>query len=496
MKVELVITPTNEPRVFSNVSRILTSNLLANDKLDVIFNSSTIKSFFEVDKKSVRLENELSYNYRKYKLIKKGWMSHFYTAESSRIFKKKYMDSFKYNTILYSAGSNGLFDTDIIATLLKNGFRVVVGGQYVHLFKINTLMYYLRDIFSVPKKYLKNIIFVRGFLDKTTDLYKIVKDWKNIEIENFDIKSIWECEDDYIPDVLKQMGKMDFVKIKDPNLWQYYGAMSVLFRSGCFWKKCAFCTYSRIRKSNLIKNINPEYIAECIVNTAKKYNTNSLYVGDDYFTFNKNIIRILEILKENNILVSVFSGIRLLVNEKYASNIGKYCKNVRLGIENVNDFTLKRINKGYTYKDVLKAFENMKKYFPKELYIRPNFIMDLPFKNKEQIIRNYKRLKDIKIDMANNGFLNFSYKSNFLTIPKSNRDKLVDGKYIVESDKSKYKNGNYLIKRILKESGFDYSDLLWGSYKINYKRFDENGKELDSDINFLSLSDINFLLNN
>lgn len=495
MKVDYIVNPTNDIRILTNANRILSSNLMENDKLDVNFNSINISNFFNSMKEVKKMEDILEKTDEKMSALKK-WVGKYSFREISCIeFKKVILDHIKNDIILYSA-SAGQEDLDVISLLLKNGNRVVVGGSGVSTFSISFIRRLLESVYNCSKKLLNNVIFVEGLVNSETDIHEIIINWKDIRLESRDC--FWGTKSHYSKylHIIEALCKSNGLPFNNKNnIWSMFGAVCVPFKSGCWWRKCNFCIYPSIKDGiNYLKNLEPEYIADRIIDITKILNTKNIYITNDYFVFNKKTKKILQILKDNNIKPCVYTGIKLLTNDKYASNMAEYFGGIKMGLESVNDFTLKTINKGYTKKDILIAFNNIKKYFKKDAYINPNVILDLVSLGENEVLDDFSLLRDIKIDMKENGFDHFFYNFNILCIIKRIKDRILDGKLMVENnDKYKSTTGKFLLRELFEKGNIHIPKESWATYKQDYKRFGIDGKEMRSDIDIMKIEDMKYL---
>ena len=173
--------------------------------------------------------------------------------------------------------------------------------------------------------------------------------------------------------------------------------------------------------------------------------------------------------------------------------MAEYFDGMRIGMESVNDFPLQRIRKGYMKKDILKAMENIKKYSHKKSLICSNIIMNLMSLGEDEILKDYAFLRDMKLDMIQNGFEYFFYNYSNLTISHTIKDKIIDGKLIRENNEERSTTGNYYIREVMKKGNIHIPRENWGTLKQDYNRFDVNGNELKSDIDTIPLEDIEFL---
>jgi hypothetical protein len=65
---------------------------------------------------------------------------------------------------------------------------VIIGGSLLNSYTFQEI----RDIVFLiaEKKYMKNLMIVKGYVDLTTDLYKMVREWKDVEITENDFYNL------------------------------------------------------------------------------------------------------------------------------------------------------------------------------------------------------------------------------------------------------------------------------------------------------------------
>lgn len=492
MKVDFLMTPGSEPRVFNLASRILSSNLRNNDKLDTSFNMHHVASYFKAMTHVSEYRQKIYDINENFGIVDRAWWSWVVILKATELFKEGILKTIKSDTVLFSSYC-GASDLVIIDYLLREGLRVVAGGGITAISSGKLfgeeVKENLRCFYKTPEKLLKNLIFVKGYVDKNTDLHSVVKNWQNVELGPPTSKGMWDCDEDYATNYLFILDKLlephNIQMNRRSGVWEYAGCASMIFRLGCWWRKCAFCVHPKIKDLDILNDVDPEYVTEKIKYMTDAYGTNNIYIYDDYFIFNRKSEAVLASLKETNIKTCVYSGVTLMKNKKYAEKIAKYCAGVKIGLESTSDFTLDRITKGYKRADIIEAFKNIKRVFSdqKDAYIAVNLIMDLPVKNEEDLKDNYRFLNDLKQDMLDSGYKRFFYCPRYLQVLEPNRDKMIDGKYLVESETNPI--GRLLVKEIIQKCGISGLDnRLWEtSYTIPFKRYSETGKVIDSDIN-------------
>ena len=401
LKVKYCTSPlTNDQSTMAN--RILTSNLLRDDRLDVSF-YSPVECYNIYSKKALE-NNRFGYSIR-------TWNEWLRCSLASKEYPKRFVELLNTDIVLFSS-LYGSFDIPFIKEMLDSGIKVIVGGNN-------------------PNIKHKNLIYVGGYVDLTTDLYKIINDWKDVKITENDFSTFWKCNDDCID-----------------------SSQSIfLLNNNCWWRKCRFCTYN--------DGVNfDDAPAEEIANNILRVGNDSVWIANDYFIFNRKNKEILKILKDNNKHVSIFSGIKLLKNNRYLDNVIEYVDYIKVGVEGGTDFSLSYMNKGYTVDDVYDVFSTIP-----DITISFNIIVDFPQRNEKEIIKNYETALEWKRILNNVQVVGPSLALF--------DERCIDGKFIRKTEKAT-SGRNYI---------FDSLNIECDN--IPFDRYDEDGNILKSDFDIV-----------
>lgn len=484
MKVTFSPSLCQEVDTFPVSNRVISEILNRDDRIDAKMNSSlfltynrSFKSHLDIYKNNPILEE-------KFKGIR-------YITNIMRLFEstkhsKILIDSIDKDSecLLYSAGGS-MYDFLIIRDLLQHGIKVLAGGSMFFFVTFSEFRKKLKK-FGCTRSELKNLIMVKGYADLTTDLYKIITDWKDVEIKSNDLSTILDCSFDYIQpiaDIYEKVRHSSGKRMTDLSWQDSY--VNFIFNNKCFWNKCRFCTYSTSGDFDCASDASPEYIIEHIVNTMKLYKANQLFIVDDYFLPTKKNTQIIKTLSEkHDIRIGIYSGIRMLIHKEYTKTIGKYCSHIKVGMESTSDFALEWTNKGFTNADIKVALDNIIKYADKRLTVQINLIFDLPMRDKEDIITHFQNVYDYKEKMITNGFNIWNYSPKLLIVSKN--DKMVDNKYLVDCSLE----DDHVIGRMRLWKYYTQYGLIDRNIALKFgrpiKRLDVNGNVLPSDFNYLS----------
>jgi len=306
-----------------------------------------------------------------------------------RIFHKEFIKNniHKVETEYVLLTMGNFYEVFFLIELLKVGKKVVIGGPLTKLYNLKTI----REMVSVNggESHLNNLLIVRPYINETIDLFDVIKKWEDIgddikyNIESLYLKSVDDSYYKFIPEF-----KINNIKVNQ---------ISIYLSTYCAWGKCNFCTYIPDNSLQFYSKDNLEETIQTTIDLLNRYNIKKLMFGNPEFYFNKDNIKILEMLKANNIKVIILSGIKLLNNDHYFNNLIKYHEIIDYiitGIESLDDFSLKLLGKSHTFNDVIKAasrliiFNNTTNNPIKLIGL---YMANLATKNNQHVIDNYNR---------------------------------------------------------------------------------------------------------
>jgi hypothetical protein len=458
-------------------SRALTQNLMDNDRFDHSFSPAILTIPPKVLKylKSTILNVE--------KRGKERYLESSYMKFLKHVIAQRYSDDLL-NTIKgdYLFYSMSQFDFTIISKILNAGVRVVAGGCEVNMnsFEDTRKKFVL---WGTKEKNLKNLLLIKGTITPRTELYNIVKSWKDTCIPNERLEDIYLAKNDYLRTKPMLRIKKIVDKHIDSDVFKEYvwpnGVLSIIFSSKCLWGKCRFCMYNVLDDIDFIKNLSAEEIIDAVWETCRNTNCYTIFFADDYLYFNKKREKVISTLVDRGCRFICQSGIKLLANERYAEKAMKYFYMFSIGLESASDFTLKQFNKGITWKDIQKAHENLKKYYNNNTFTT-NIIVDGPVESIEDANLNYRRLLDLKQDLESHN-MKVIHTISILAIDNEKMMSEFEALgHIKRAEQGKELSGKVrLVKELQK-----YVDLPYGWAEHNdlpYERIDKYGNILDSD---------------
>lgn len=480
MKVSFTLGAGQDIRINNISSRVLTENLNRNPNFDVTFLNYNITSHLNTDRKIPEFMDKME----KHPILREcftGWFNLFKVSWSNYHHVDFLLNELKTEYLFFSC-SLLKYEFYQIAQILNHGVKVIIGGALLntHSFKE------ARDIIStmVEEKYMKNLLIIKGYVDLTTDLYKIVQKWEDFEITKNDFSTFWECTDDYITDKIKRLQKfekhIDLSSLE--GIYPYRYSVFILDNK-CWWGKCRFCIYPFFNQIDFTGGASVNKISDNIITTVRNHGKNSIFFANDYFQFTPKYKQIMQNLVDEDIRIVIFSGIQSLQNKEFLDNVNKYVSSIKLGLESFSDFSLKYINKGYTYAEIQNTLKLIKNHLNKDIFFLTNLIVDLPINSKEEIIRNYERAWEFKKEMIDAGF-KFNYSSKILTVGNDTREQFIDNKFIKVDYETDNISGRYLLFKYFREMGV-IKDDLYKDMSLPLLRFDENGNELSTDFNYI-----------
>lgn len=280
-------------------------------------------------------------------------------------------------------------DLLIVRHLLNIKKKVVIGGP---LITIGLSSVFIRQFLSNmgvdQSKLTNNLIIVSGNVDLKTDLFGIIKNWKDAAITNNDYGTTFDCERDFLKE-------------------HYHGQPQIPLHLGfsnrCWYGKCKFCTYRELPQMDFLKTVGDEKVIGYIRKMMNTLGTTHIRFIDSYF--NTTSPRVQNILRRiNDYDITVYTGITLLKNKNYIDFINDHVNCLLIGLESASNFSLNYINKGYTYEDIETAVKNIIKYLNKNIFLEISIILDLPCEDANDVAANYKKIAEIKERLTGEGF--------------------------------------------------------------------------------------------
>jgi len=280
-------------------------------------------------------------------------------------------------------------DLLMVRHLLNTEKKVVIGGPLITIgLSPAFIRQFLCNMGVNQSKLSSNLIIVSGNIDLKTDLYGIIRDWKDAAITENDYGTTFECERDF--------------------LREYYDGQSQIpvhlgFSNRCWYGKCKFCTYRELPPMDFLKTAGDTKVIEYIRKMMNTLGSTHIRFIDSYFhTTSPAVKNILRQISDYDI--TIYTGITLLKSKPYIEFINDYVNCLLIGLESTSDFSLDYIDKGYTYKDIKEAINNMINYLDRRIFLEISIIIDLPSRDGGDIENNYRKISEIKERLISEGF--------------------------------------------------------------------------------------------
>jgi radical SAM superfamily enzyme YgiQ (UPF0313 family) len=172
-----------------------------------------------------------------------------------------------------------------------------------------------------------------------------------------------------------------------------YSFGNIFASRGCPYS-CIFCSshymwYKRVRYRS------PENIIAEIKHVQNKYRTNWFIFEDDTFTLKKSFVEAIcdGILSEHLDIEWLCETRADMLSHELVRKMKKAgCKAVSIGVESGDEYTLRRIKKGITLKDIRKAKRILKE---NEIELRAFFMIGFPWETRAGIYKTVALMKEL-----------------------------------------------------------------------------------------------------
>ncbi|MBW1735598.1 MAG: hypothetical protein JRF51_14120 [Deltaproteobacteria bacterium] len=493
MKVTYIYPPLFKP-FYPMATRIITENLLRNKDIEVDFSDIPVTTYVsgtadriyhEIMKKAAHRAspNVLSFLSQKYMVY-----NIFYVFMAQGYFDEFILvDPDSEYTILTCLN---FCDLLILKHLLQKGKRVVLGGPLINIGLSPTFIRRFMELMGVePRKLRDNLIVVSGNIDLTTDLYRIIKEWKDTAITGNSYGTVYECRQDFLKDLYQEPGTVP---------------VHMGFSNHCWYGRCRFCTYRELPRMNFLDGREADQTVLSIHRLMNYFGSDRIRFIDSYFRRNSPLVQeILEQIGEYHI--TVYTGITLLKDRRYIEFLNRHVNCLLIGLESTSDFSLRQVDKGYTWADIETAVDNIISRMNRDIFLEISIILDLPSRDREDVRANYRKIAQLKERLTGEGF-RVAFHMNILSL-FPNLELLTTGAGLLScSTDGSHVDGatgkNHIIgvlrrcgmdrtlklpsKAVLRDEDNPYS-LLYGyiSSDVTIVRRDVNGNVLPSDLDLM-----------
>lgn len=450
MKVTYTYPPLFKP-FYPMATRIMTENLRQNKNLSVDFSDMPVKTFGsnvptalynEILKKATPRfsDNVISFMNQKYMLY-----NVFYVFMAHGYYDGLILETPESEYVIVTCIN--FCDLLIVAHLLGSGKKVVLGGPLVNIGLSPTFIRKLLQQMGVDRFCLRdNLIIISGNVDLTVDLYKIIKEWQDQKITQNDYRTVYDCREDFLQ--AHYQGR-EAIPV-------HFG-----FNNWCWYGKCKFCTYKELPKMDFLAGMTCDHAVSAIDEIMETFDARHMRFIDSYFRPHAPVVQ--EIFEEiSHYHITIFTGITLLKDKNYIEFVNDKVDCLLIGLESTSDFTLKHVAKGYRYRDIEQAVENMIRYLDRRIFLEISLILDLPYRDKEAVRENYRRVLALKDRLDDAGFRVAVHMNILSVFPNLSlfyaQDSLLSRSFD-PSDAAISSGKNYLI-HILRESGMDQPSRL------------------------------------
>ncbi|MFO7986369.1 MAG: hypothetical protein R6U38_10910 [Desulfatiglandaceae bacterium] len=392
MKVTYIYPPLFKP-FYPMATRILTENLLRNPHLEVEFSAIPVSTYqSEVDQKLYdtimsKARSQFSPNVVAFMEQKYMVYNVFYVFMAHGYFDEYILE--QYDTDIQIVSVLNFCDLLIVKHLLQMGKKVVLGGALINIKLSHSFVRRFLQAMGVPAaKLQENLIIVSGNIDLTTDLYAIISAWKDTEIRSNDYGTVYDCERDFLRQYYRAT----------PSTPVHFG-----FNNRCWYGKCKFCTYRELPAMDFLTHIEKDRIVRYVHDMMQTCGSRQLRFIDSYYRCNSaHVEDILNQIADYNI--TIYTGIMLLKNKAYIEFINRHVNCLLIGLESTSDFSLKYVDKGYTYADIEMAVDQIIRYLNRDVFLEISIIVDLPGQDAADIRKNYEQIAALRERLANEGF--------------------------------------------------------------------------------------------
>lgn len=482
MDLTYMLTPTTTYIVHTQASSIMAENLMNDSRLNVRFNVDILTFNFNIVKEKNRIIEEIGDNPRNAFEVycqnsRQNLLRAIASSQSNSVeFIESSIKNIKTELVLVTTWT--IYNLPYVKYLLDHGKRVAMGGSFCNAYSIDRIRDVLKNMGSTEEQ-LKNLIIVKGYIGSKTDIYKIIKDWKDIEIPNYDFLDRWESTGDYMKKYL------ELVKRARGGMPTYY---SVTFDNNCWYNKCKFCKIRDKVQPDFIKETSAQQVYENIAQNMREYGSTHMVLYDFYFLFTEKNKEILSKLRKDGFRIFVLSGIIKLMDQRYLENVNRYVDGLSVGLESTTDFSLNYINKGYGWKEIQESMEQMRKYLDKDKIVRYLTILDLIMKDKQEIIDKYDNLVEMGDRLTGYGFESVGFSATSLQMfPDVAIIKNTNHLKILKDNKNSTSSGVWYVYDYLGKH-FGIKNDVVADMMMPFERYDIDGNLLKSDFEYIDIN--------
>lgn len=283
--------------------------------------------------------------------------------------------------IVYINCEYGLLKTCVeISEKLSEKCKVIVGGTFINY------LYTSRELIKCKRLPFDYISIGEPEVDVINICQK-----RNIYAKEYIGKALVFCSK-----MNNNLDALPFPRWDMFDLSKYDGGLYLLASKSCKYNRCYFCD-ERLIWGNSFRYRTVENIIAEIEQDVKKYNVNSFFFWDASILSYPFLEKLCEQIIEKKLKISWTALVRAdEVNERIVELMKKAgCVSIEIGIESLNEYMLKKVNKGEKIEDIIRAIEILKKY---EIIIEGSFVVGFPGETVESARTTIKEAIKLGLD--------------------------------------------------------------------------------------------------
>jgi radical SAM superfamily enzyme YgiQ (UPF0313 family) len=387
--VSFLLSPTTAITWYPPASRVLTSALLGNSRLQVTLSDAPVNVFLD----SFRQHRRALHGRTETDALESYARLPFRVAPHLDVATGRYDDRVLASlpTELVLLSSLSIFDLFVVKRLLDAGKRVLLGGNLTSLYSPSQLRALLVELGADRARVERDLVAVRGYVTPETDLAALIDRWRDAEVAPVDHRGLFTCREDLLTPFLSAIATVTR-RVK----------LAIPLSSGCWYGECEFCTARNQPALDFAAGLGAEEVVAHLKELSALYGTEEIVLTDNYLGFTPREQDIL--LRRRPLRVTVYSGVRLLCNPEIAMRANRCADGLRIGIESGSDFALAQMKKGFGFDAVERAIQNLIDHCDRDKELTLLIVYDLPHESADDVRRGFGRLVELKSRLLAAGF--------------------------------------------------------------------------------------------
>ena len=387
--VSFLLSPTSAITWLPAASRILTSALMASPRLDVTFSAAPVNVYLDSFRRHMRAlrDRPVTSAFESYLRLPIRVAPHLDVVAGRH--DDRILGSVPTQDVLLSALS--IFDLVVAKRLLDAGKRVALGGNLTAIYPPAELRRLLAAIGANRERLARDLVILRGHVTATTDLAALLDAWRDCDVGETDHRSLLSCREDFL------LRYLDALQTTNRRL-----LLAIPLSTGCWYGACEFCTARDQPSLDLTAGLSPDEVLGHLRDLARLYRTTSIVLTDNYPLLTDALEAVLR--ERAPLSVTVYSGVRLLCDERFVQRLDRCVDGLRIGVESGSDFALKQVHKGFDFQATERAVQNIIDHFDRDKELTLLIVYDLPHESVDDVRRGFARLVAIKARLRAAGF--------------------------------------------------------------------------------------------